>query len=328
VTPELELTPELAKTAKATEPKKPAAPQPVAQVSEMTARIAALDSEKRSDDVESLEAALDAAKTGQLEKMMAPPPLPDVTTEEVAVEETPAPIPEVAVEEPPAPIPEITLDDKIVSKPAPRPVPQEHLAEIGQAQSLEEFSDAMAETLFGNEDLDLIAAAVVANPPADAEANAAQEPGTDPSGEPPAIAAELTLAVEEPVAEKAVAETPAPVAPVARPAAKPPPTAGGLRESQQMRADMLQSLNTDKKPAGSKPAAAAAKTGNPSKPGAEPIPGQKEAQPESIENQINTSITQTLEALDVAKMAESEVIEEEEKEEKKGGLFSRFRKSS
>ncbi len=48
--------------------------------------------------------------------------------------------------------------------------------------------------------------------------------------------------------------------------------------------------------------------------------------PETIENQINTSITQTLKALDIAKMAEME--QEEKSQKKSGGLFSRFRKSS
>ena len=68
--------------------------------------------------------------------------------------------------------------------------------------------------------------------------------------------------------------------------------------------------------------------------GSEPEPAPaagNEAKPESIEDQINTSITQTLKALDMdkAKAAMDEAEEEEEEKPKKsGGLFSRFRKSS
>jgi len=90
---------------------------------------------------------------------------------------------------------------------------------------------------------------------------------------------------------------------------------------------MLKSLTLDSKPAGTKPAVSE-KVAAVSKPSVAPPSRPKGPQPEPIENQINTSITQTLKALDVAKMADKTEDEEEEKEEKKGGLFSRFRKSS
>jgi len=48
--------------------------------------------------------------------------------------------------------------------------------------------------------------------------------------------------------------------------------------------------------------------------------------PESIENQINTSIMQTLKAIDIKNMAKLEL--EEKLQKKSDGLFSRFRKSS
>jgi hypothetical protein len=50
------------------------------------------------------------------------------------------------------------------------------------------------------------------------------------------------------------------------------------------------------------------------------------AAPESIENQFNTSMTATLEALSVSKVADE--VAEEKEEKKSGGFFSRFRKSS
>jgi len=49
-------------------------------------------------------------------------------------------------------------------------------------------------------------------------------------------------------------------------------------------------------------------------------------QPEPIENQINTSMTQTLKALSAAKATQPSSLEEDEKPS--GGLFSRFRRSS
>ena len=55
-------------------------------------------------------------------------------------------------------------------------------------------------------------------------------------------------------------------------------------------------------------------------------PTPKGPQPEPIENQINTSMTQTLEALNMTKAAKAAAEEKEEK--KPGGLFARFRKSS
>lgn len=298
---------------------------PVAQVSEMTARIAAIDPNDRSNDVDALEAALDAAKTGTLEAMMAPPPLPQEDSPDAVMEDAEPVLAEAngldpVAEEAPSPLPEITLDEAIERKPAPRPIPDEHVAGIRKANSLEEFSDAMAETLFGNEDFDQIAAAVVANPPPDIESTEQAVSGEpDPAlADVAALDAELSLAAED-------------VAP--EPAAPPPVSAedGGLRESQQIRADLLKSLKSDSKPAAGQPAGnkppAPDKAGLVAKPSVEPA-SPKGPEPESIENQINTSMTQTLEALNVAKMAEQAGDETEEKEEKKGGLFSRFRKSS
>jgi len=48
--------------------------------------------------------------------------------------------------------------------------------------------------------------------------------------------------------------------------------------------------------------------------------------PEPIERQINTSMTQTLEALKVAQTADA--IAAEKSRRKSGGLFARFRRSS
>ena len=66
--------------------------------------------------------------------------------------------------EPEPVIPEITLDKELEEKQKAKRAELEKFAkEIGSANSLEEFSDAMAETLFGNEEFEAIAAEVVAN---------------------------------------------------------------------------------------------------------------------------------------------------------------------
>ena len=268
----------------------------------MTARIAALDPANRTSDVDALEAALDAAKKGNLDDLMAPPPMPSVSNTAATESE----------DEPPVSIPEITLDDKLAKKQKPSAISLEAAAEISKANSLEEFSDTMAETLFGNEDLDAIAAEVIANPPSEGYVVGEEPPESKPvHAEEP----DQADAADDPVALKL--EDTANSMPV------PPAPDGHLRESQAMRAGMLKSLQETN---GSAPAehiemAHESATAIPSPP--------KAHQPEPIENQINTSMTQTLEALNVAKVADSLAEDADEKPAKKsGGLFSRFRKSS
>ena len=48
---------------------------------------------------------------------------------------------------------------------------------------------------------------------------------------------------------------------------------------------------------------------------------------DSIEDQINTSMTQTLKALNARDLADDDEDEDEDDNKKKGGFFSRFRKS-
>lgn len=80
-----------------------------------------------------------------------------------------------------------------------------------------------------------------------------------------------------------------------------------------MRIEMLNAMKNGTAMPSRPPAAAAA-------------PASGNAPPEPIENQIETSLTATLQTLSLAKMQELE--EEDKKEKKSGGLFSRFRKSS
>jgi len=262
------------------------APQPIAKVSEMTARIAALDPSGRKNDVDAVEAALDAAKRGKMDELMAAPPLPQVSEGAPRKEEARAPIPE------------ITLDDEIEKKQKAAAAKREKFAaEIGNANSLEEFSDAMAETLFGDEDFAAIAADVVANPPAE---------GRLVDGTTSRMNGGIS---EDPVA----ASAPDPVA---------VPQTGALNESRPSRVAGLHSPHASNDPPPSGPADVATPA---------PVAGNGNGmKPESIENQITTSMTQALEALNVSRVAESVAVESQEAEKpaKKGGLFSRFRRSS
>ncbi len=281
--------------AAAAAPAAPNAPEeaqskPIAEVSEMTARIAALDPSNRTNDVDAVEAALDAAKRGRMDELMAPPPLPQVNGN--AAQE----------EEPQAPVPEITLDDAIAQKQEAAAEKRKAFAtEIGNANSLEEFSDAMAETLFGDDDFDAIAAEVAANAPAPGEL---VEPGNGPP--------DLSLTEESSPAESVADAAPA------------MPEDTGLKESQQIRADMLQSLNSANTAASQQVADISPA------PAAPPASAPQSGQLESIEDQINTSLTQSLEALNITQVADASAAETDEDEEpaKKGGFFSRFRKSS
>jgi type II secretory pathway predicted ATPase ExeA len=280
---------------------------PERPVSEMTARIAAIDLAKRGSDVDSLEAALAAAKKRNLDDLVAPAPTRPAGKQAQA---------DAAPETRPA-LPEITLDAALAEKQKKkREEMEKHAQEISRVKSLEEFSDAMAETLFGNEEFEAIAAEVVANPPEDHEM--ADPPPAGPSpvfldepetpGEsPPALALEeepQALATNVPV-DKPLLDTQA--LKVGMPDAL---GANGSADDFSDAVGETVELGQEQAEADTRP------SGGP--------------QPESIENQIDTVMTQTLAALDVSAMADRSAGDQAEEKPKKksGGLFSRFRKSS
>ena len=223
------------------------------------------------------------------------------------------------------PIPEIILDQSIetgieahlIEEPSDILPPKSKKAgveldkiahEISNAKSLEDIDDKMAETLFGSE-ISMIAAQICANSPEDESANDATQLEADlPELEPE----ELKLELEAPA-------TPAPVVPevtevsevseeISLETKKPAPNVG-LDLSASQRLKTVRALNADLHPSLREPETAAAK------------PGPTHA-PESIEDQINTSITQTLKALKVP----PERADQHEEQEK-SGFFSRFRRS-
>ena len=297
------------------EPPPAVKPAPAVPVSELTARIAAIDPDKRNSDVDALEAALAAAKKGEFDI----PQGASMTPAEKRIAARPKEV------EAPASAPEITLDQVISDQCSQNAELDKFAAEIGNANSLEDMSDGMAETLFGSEDLDQIAAEVIANPPADHESADAPPEGPSP------------VALDEPAILKA-ANDPADRSPgdaghsgpgeIELAVEAPPKPAPGLpegdalKDSVAMRIDMLNSMKSkvEDRPTET------VELGSDSP--AESVPTRKGPRPEPIENQINTSMTQTLEALNVAKVAENVIVEEDKEEKKSGGLFSRFRKSS
>jgi len=226
-------------------------------------------------------------------------------------------------------VPEITLDKQIQSKieeatepvNAPKPVttppPTEaEKAEIGAGEDeaglekiAEDLSRAkMAETLFG-EEFSNIAAQVAAKVAAEMSANDELES----AGE------ELATATPAPNFDGAAAisvdqkpEMPrAPSVPTAVPEASTTQRLATVRALNSA-PDIMPSLP---------PSVESIVMGNDT---AKSGPAEAASQPESIEDQINTSITQTLKALKV-RSAPSLVVEDHDNEEK--GFFNRFRKS-
>ncbi len=293
------------------------------------------DTFSRRTNIDVLEAALKEAKTF------------DITG-------TPALIPEFhdakPADEPGDDVlPDIILDDALpvaaeVEKAADADVPavaddkpqvNRYAEAIGKAQSLEDISDLMAETLFGTEFEQIAAEAVAMRPEGLGELQLEAEPASpvrldeaehSVAANTAADVAPKTTVTEEapkPAAEKpksqvstgdilrraaaksnGASHTPAPQL----------PDGDQLKESVAMRIEMLNAM----------------KNGTPvpaSRPSVVPAPDQRadDVPPEPIENQIDTSLTATLQTLSLANM---QAAEEDEKEKKTGGLFARFRKSS
>ena len=180
-------------------------------------------------------------------------------------------------------------------------------SELAKARSIEDVDDKLAETLFG-EDLNLIAAEVTTNPPANDELElAAAMPAAIPAetkAENDEAATDMEQEFEQlwgkPTEEVSIdsSDTPA---------------GGGLDLSASQRLATVRALNSGGTAA---PAATSSDNGNGN---SGPPP-----QPEPIEEQISTSMTQTLKALNVRKMQSDE---DADSADKKAGFFSRFRRS-
>jgi len=175
-------------------------------------------------------------------------------------------------------------------------------AELEKAKSIEDMDNKLAETLFG-EDLNFIAAQMLASQPAVEAAN------------------DELIATGIPTAD---------IAPAATPEASQPDKGqygeqlqvtlevpkkhydSGMDPSAAQRLKTVRALNTDSDSSARKP-----KTPSGHSPPTLDVP-------ESIENQINTSMTQTLKALNVVPLVNDDHMDDDEL---KGGFFSRFKRS-
>lgn len=190
-------------------------------------------------------------------------------------------------------------------------------AELARAKSIEDVDDKLAETLFG-EEISLIAAQVVA-------AHAAQAPANDEELKLfDTAAASIAQAAGTPQAQTVALEEPEPEPePQVEVSLETPQQGGesGLDLSASQRLKTVRALNADLHPSLREPA-------NEVPDPAQDTSAASKPAPEPIENQINTSITQTLKALDPNSLPAGAAPDyDDEPEQDKGGFFSRFRRS-
>ena len=258
-------------------------------------------------DLEALEQAMAFAHGTPLEPKPEVPAQPESLADSVGEKEE---------------LPEITLDKAIetgiqddlieepsdIQPPTPPKKPDVELdriaANIASAKTLDDIDDIMAETLFGT-GISMIAAQITANPPSDESANdelqLAEEPPPEAAPRPEeAPAVKQAKSIDRPAEEISI-ETHSPVA------------NSGMDLSASQRLKTVRALNADLHPSLREPEkvpAAGSRAGS--------------SKPQPIEDQINTSITQTLKALKVPPQL---MDDEPEEDESKSGFFSRFRRS-
>lgn len=210
-------------------------------------------------------------------------------------------------------IPEITLDksietgiqnklaeparDDATAKGAPkREVELDRVAaNIANAKTIDDIDDIMAETLFGT-GISMIAAALKANPPGSESANDELQLVAEPAGESAPAPVNAPAPAVNSIREEISLETPV------------PGSIKGLDPTASQRLRTVRALNADM-PAPRPPRQA---------------PPADRCAPQTIEDQINTSITQTLKALEVPQELDDD---DEPTGTGKSGFFSRFRRS-
>lgn len=186
-------------------------------------------------------------------------------------------------------------------------------AELSRAKSLEDVDDRMAETLFGDE-LSLVASqfmkkAVVAESANDDIEEIIEVPEVaSVANQEQRVATASQMAPSSPPANSLDVEVTMEATGRSRPD-------GGMDLSASQRLKTVRALNADLHPSLREPESPAA---NDVRPAAR--------EPDSIEDQINTSITQTLEALKVRPPVGG-LENDGEDEKSKSGFFSRFKRS-
>ncbi|MDH3612974.1 MAG: AAA family ATPase [Gammaproteobacteria bacterium] len=231
-------------------------------------------------------------------KAAAAPPAPPVVA-------TP-PAPPVAAAASKAPVaPRVEAPVKPAGKANPQNGEFGQIAEnIARAKTIDDVDDKMAETLFG-EEFSLMAAEVAANAPPELSANDEHELALEDS-------------VKVPVAD---VESPAPADIKPKTEVKLQGGNPDLAATQQ-RLATIRALNAGAEPAPPKADHIVMPAKQPA-----PAPRPPDGQPESIEDQINTSITQTLKALNVRPPPTANDHADDDDDEEKSGFFSRFRRS-
>ncbi|MBT8111045.1 MAG: hypothetical protein KJO27_10005 [Gammaproteobacteria bacterium] len=318
--PELELEP--VSVVAESEPKSEVPPEPAAEDA-ATGDTPEWDRDptlaELKPDLDALEQAMAFAHGVTVDKPGETPAAPDEPSDSVGEQEA---IPEIILDK----SIETGIGDLLIEEPSDILPPESTKSqveldkiarEIGNAKTLDDIDDKMAETLFGS-GISMIAAQIRANPPKDESANDAiqLEPDT-PQLEPDIPQLEPDIPQLEPEAltlEQEASPTPAPVVPdlaeeIYLETKQSVPNSGpDLSASQRLKT--VRALNADQHSTPRKPAASKA-TGS----------GEIDP-PKPIEDQINTSITQTLKALKVPPEPK-----DEPEEQGKAGFFSRFRRS-
>ncbi len=183
----------------------------------------------------------------------------------------------------------------------------EKIAEgLARAKTIEDVDDKMAETLFG-EELSVAAAAVAARV-AEEAATAAEAASETPGAEPTAPEAPTRTAMEKEF-ENVWGETPGVEVSIDSEAED---QQGGLDVSASQRLATVRALNTDKPEATPENGSVA--------------PATPTVKPDPIEEQITTSLTQTMKALKV-NPDPAAINDDDDDDEPKRGFFSRFRRS-
>jgi type II secretory pathway predicted ATPase ExeA len=264
-------------------------------------------------DIEALEAALAFGKNDNSEAaaaVLAPAPkpqpkIPDVIPEITLDHAISQRIANNLIDEPgeiSAPAPAKAATPSIVNeKPAYNQPPksprkadaelEKIAAELAKAKSLEDVDDRMAETLFGDE-INFVAAQFMANPPRHFSAN----DDNDVDGE-----EDLAPNEYEAAGYEVTLETPRKL------------SDDGMDLSASQRLKTVRALNADLHPSLRDDRSAVES----------PTPASI-AKPESIEDQINTSMTQTLKALNVRPPVNNDDMDDDES---RRGFFSRFKRS-
>ena len=204
--------------------------------------------------------------------------------------------------------PAITLDASVNGAAKADQELEKIASELAKAKTLEDVDDMAAETLFG-EEFSMMAAQVAANaPPIENETQVAT--GT-PAGETNESLA-LSLEEEAPAAEESAAE------------AAPEPEQ--LDTSSSQRLQVLRDMNNTAPPPGAPPIPEASESIVMSGGGVELPPAENSDSVDSIEDQINISMTQNLKALNINHLPQNLDGDDDDETVEKTGFFGLFRR--